>query len=158
MGRSTLATGIIIQARMGSTRLPGKVLERIAGRSLLQHVIERTARLNHRLPVVVATSTSAPDELPVGVGAEIFTFQALKRSFDQGRLPHHREHVNEYILENSAAFTIGRLRVPEGKRWPELRLTVDTVEDLERARFIAEAAGVSWPSTEQAIELCLRFA
>jgi spore coat polysaccharide biosynthesis protein SpsF (cytidylyltransferase family) len=33
--------GVVVQARRGSTRLPGKVLEPLAGRSVLAHVIER---------------------------------------------------------------------------------------------------------------------
>jgi len=32
---------IIVQARFGSSRLPGKVLERLAGRTVLSHVLER---------------------------------------------------------------------------------------------------------------------
>ena len=32
----------IIQARMGSTRFPGKVLETICGKAMITHVIERT--------------------------------------------------------------------------------------------------------------------
>jgi len=51
----------VIQARMGSTRLPGKVLADIAGRTMLVRVVQRTCR-SHRLEqVVVATSTAAHD-------------------------------------------------------------------------------------------------
>ena len=98
------------------------------------------------------------EDLPVGVGAEIFTFGALDRSFLEGHAAHHREHVDEYILENRDLFCIGRLAIPERKRHPEVRLTVDTPEDLRRARFIAEHAAGPWPTTEEAIELCSRFA
>ena len=34
-------TGIVVQARAGSSRLPGKVLMPLAGRTVLAHVIER---------------------------------------------------------------------------------------------------------------------
>lgn len=50
---------IVLQARMGSTRLPGKVLAPIAGRSILTHCIERLRRSG--LPVIVAT-TEQPDD------------------------------------------------------------------------------------------------
>ncbi len=52
---------IILQARMGSRRLPGKVLADIAGRSILAHCLERLSR-EHVAPVVVATTTEPEDE------------------------------------------------------------------------------------------------
>jgi len=215
---------------MGSTRLPGKILQLISGRPLLDHILGRLKGLRHPAHIVVATSDTPRDDmvadfcdergvdcfrgseqdvlaryyecarqrafdqvvrmtgdnpftdmdelnrlidfhiaggydysnsfeqLPVGVGAEIFTFAALERSFLEGRAPHHREHVDEYILDNRTLFRTGRLSIPERKRRPEVRLTVDTTEDLQRARFIAEHAAGSWPTTEEAIELCSRFA
>lgn len=51
---------IVLQARMGSTRLPGKVLAPIAGRSLLGHCVERLQRSG--LPVVVATTELGEDD------------------------------------------------------------------------------------------------
>jgi spore coat polysaccharide biosynthesis protein SpsF (cytidylyltransferase family) len=54
----TLATAIIIQARMGSTRLPGKVLEDLCGRPVLQHVIERCRRIPSANLVVCAVPDS----------------------------------------------------------------------------------------------------
>jgi spore coat polysaccharide biosynthesis protein SpsF len=214
---------------MGSTRLPGKILQTIAGRPLLEHILSRLSRLRHPAQVVVATASSPRDDvvaqfcsarsvdcfrgseddvlaryyecarerrfdhvvrltadnpftdieeidrlidfhlaggydfsysfeqLPVGVGAEIFTFVALERSFAEGHAPHHREHVDEYILENRSAFRTASMTVPEAKRRPDLRLTVDTEEDLRKAHFIAENSSGE-PTTEEAIELCLRFA
>jgi len=52
---------IVLQARMGSSRLPGKSLARIGDRSLLAHCVERL-RLATRLPVIVATTTLAEDD------------------------------------------------------------------------------------------------
>ncbi|HSJ53652.1 MAG TPA: glycosyltransferase family protein [Anaerolineae bacterium] len=52
----------IVQARMGSTRLPGKVLEDVAGQSMLARVVRRVQRARQVDRVVVATSTSPADE------------------------------------------------------------------------------------------------
>jgi len=95
--------------------------------------------------------------LPVGVGAEIFSFAALERSHREGSAPHHREHVDEYIIENPALFRCGALEVAPAKRRPDVRLTVDTQEDYRRACFVAESARGRWAGTEEAIELCSRF-
>lgn len=53
---------IVLQARMGSSRLPGKVLAPIAGRTVLAHCVERLQRA--QLPVIVAT-TERDDDDPV---------------------------------------------------------------------------------------------
>jgi glutamate-1-semialdehyde 2,1-aminomutase/spore coat polysaccharide biosynthesis protein SpsF len=55
-------TVAIIQARMSSSRLPGKVLADIAGRPMLQRVVERVRRARLVDEVVVATSTSPADD------------------------------------------------------------------------------------------------
>ena len=52
----------IIQARMGSTRLPGKVLRDISGRPMLWHVVQRTRAAETLDEVVVATTTEPIDE------------------------------------------------------------------------------------------------
>jgi spore coat polysaccharide biosynthesis protein SpsF len=51
----------IIQARMGSTRLPGKVMADIAGEPMLQRVVERVDRATKLNGIVVATSCSLED-------------------------------------------------------------------------------------------------
>ena len=52
----------VLQARMSSTRLPGKVLLRTCGKSLLQHQIERVMRCRSIDRLVVATSTDVSDD------------------------------------------------------------------------------------------------
>ena len=52
-----------IEARMGSSRLPGKVLLDVAGRPALEWVIRRLERARRVDDVVVATSTSPADDV-----------------------------------------------------------------------------------------------
>lgn len=52
----------IVQARTGSTRLPGKVLQDLAGRTMLARVVQRTERAALVDDVVVATTTSRQDD------------------------------------------------------------------------------------------------
>ena len=52
----------IIQARMGSSRFPGKTLADLVGRPMLSRVVDRVRRANAVDKVVVATSTSAGDK------------------------------------------------------------------------------------------------
>lgn len=221
-----MTLGIVIQARMGSSRLPGKVLREVAGRPLLGHVIGRLETLRHEAVVVVATSDRPVDDqiaawceskgvrcfrgdeldvldryftcaslygfeqvvrltadnpftdieeldrlltyhidgaydyshafgsLPVGVGSEVFTLSALEKSHREGNQPHHREHVNEYFTDRPDLFRIGVLPIPPEKVAPDLRLTVDTMEDWTRADMLAAHAEDRWLSTKEAIALC----
>ncbi len=55
-------TMAIIQARMGATRLPGKVLLDIGGEPMLVHVVERTRRAARLDGVIVATTSGAEDD------------------------------------------------------------------------------------------------
>ena len=57
-----MKTVAIIQARMGSTRLPGKVMADIGGKPMLARVVERTQRAKTLDEVWVATSDSAKDD------------------------------------------------------------------------------------------------
>lgn len=53
----------IIQARMGSTRLPGKILKDVAGQPMLARVVERTRRAQTLDEVVIATTQLADDDI-----------------------------------------------------------------------------------------------
>jgi spore coat polysaccharide biosynthesis protein SpsF len=65
---------VVTQARTTSTRLPGKVLERVGDRTLLEHHLTRLGAAG--LPVVVATTTNATDDgvadLAEQAGAAVF--------------------------------------------------------------------------------------
>jgi spore coat polysaccharide biosynthesis protein SpsF len=58
-----MKTVALIQARMSSSRLPGKVLQDIAGQPMLWHVVHRAQRVKSIDSVAVITSTSAEDDI-----------------------------------------------------------------------------------------------
>lgn len=60
-----MRTVIINQARMSSTRLPGKVLKEVLGRPLLDYQVERLRRASLADELVIATTTNDADDILV---------------------------------------------------------------------------------------------
>jgi len=89
----------IIQARMGSSRLPGKVLRDLGGEPVLARVINRVLRAKTLTGVVVATTTDPVDDpiaafcqqqaVPVFRGSQ---FDVLDRYYQAAR-EHHADVV-----------------------------------------------------------------
>ncbi|HTI67119.1 MAG TPA: glycosyltransferase family protein [Caulobacteraceae bacterium] len=52
----------VLQARMSSTRLPGKVMRPLCGEPMIGRQVERLRRARSLGPIVVATSTGADDD------------------------------------------------------------------------------------------------
>lgn len=63
-----MKTVAIIQARAGSTRLPGKVFKTIAGKPMLAHMIERVQKAKKLNAVVLATSDAPADDATAALG------------------------------------------------------------------------------------------
>jgi spore coat polysaccharide biosynthesis protein SpsF (cytidylyltransferase family) len=61
----------VVQARVGSTRLPGKVLADLGGAPLLQRVIERARRSRRLDQVVVATTALSADDPVAALAASL---------------------------------------------------------------------------------------
>lgn len=61
----------ISQARMTSSRLPGKVLRQVAGRPLLAHHLDRLGRARRIDAVVVATTVNAADDPVVALAGSL---------------------------------------------------------------------------------------
>jgi spore coat polysaccharide biosynthesis protein SpsF len=59
---STVKVVAIIQARMGSTRLPGKVLKDLEGGTVLTRVVQRVRRARLIDEVLIATTNQAADD------------------------------------------------------------------------------------------------
>ncbi|MEH2088014.1 glycosyltransferase family protein [Nostoc sp.] len=56
-----MKTVIIVQARMTSTRLPGKVLKKVLDKPLLEYQIERLKQVKLADEIVIATTTNSAD-------------------------------------------------------------------------------------------------
>lgn len=72
---------VIIQARCGSSRLPGKVLKNLCGKTALERVIERVQRSKYVDEIVVATTLNREDipivSLVSSMGIRVFAGSAL---------------------------------------------------------------------------------
>lgn len=148
----------IVQARMGSSRLPGKVMLDIAGLPMLERVVERTKRASLLENVVVATTNEAQDDAvanfcrergyPVHRGslhdvldrfyqaARVFEAEAVVRItadcpvIDPGLID---GIVREFTL-SSVDFAANRLPPPWQRTYPiGLDIEVVTFSALERA-------------------------
>jgi spore coat polysaccharide biosynthesis protein SpsF len=56
-------TVAIVQARMGSTRLPGKVMANICGKPVLVHIIDRLKGCKLLDDIVIATTVNNIDDI-----------------------------------------------------------------------------------------------
>lgn len=208
MGSPTFTA--IVQARMASTRLPGKALANLSGQSLLFHVLKRASKIQEVSATVLATSkneensplilladgmglnTFAGSEnnvlsryckaaeqfpadyiiritgdnpftdidfadktvelakktnadlcsfsnLPLGTAVEIVKTKALFKALEKATKPYQLEHVTPYIKENPDQFKVVHKNADFQNPFPNLRLTVDTAEDLELAQLLYTA-------------------
>lgn len=207
MGEAGVKTVAIVQARMGSTRLPGKSLMPVAGKPLLAHVLDRLGASRQVDRIIVATTTSVRDAsilqlaqqvgvkgfagseedvldryyraalaaeagtvvritgdcplidasvvdravalfretgadylrtsgFPRGLDTEVFSFRNLQRAWNEAARDYEREHVTPYFYRNPDKFRLKELIADEPLRRPELRLCVDTEEDMALVREI----------------------
>jgi len=99
-----MKTGVIIQARMGSTRLPGKVLMEIKENvTMLEYMINRVKKSNNIDGVIIATSTCPKDD-------KIYDFCKLKnikcfRGDENDVLSRYYDCSKHYSLENIVRLT-----------------------------------------------------
>lgn len=66
-----MKTLLIVQARMTSTRLPGKVLLPLAGEPMLTRLVQRLRRAQRADGIVIATTTNATDDPIVALCEEL---------------------------------------------------------------------------------------
>ncbi len=57
-----MKTAAIVQARFGSTRLPGKILKELSGKPMLWHVVDRLSRAESADAIIIATTNLPEDD------------------------------------------------------------------------------------------------
>lgn len=77
-------------------------------------------------------------ELPRGLAVEIISYEALLHIHEIGQESRHREHVTYYAYEFHEDFTTVTYKVPKNRQAPELRITLDTKEDYELMKAVAD--------------------
>ena len=91
--------GAIIQARMSSTRLPGKVLREICGQPLLAYLIKRV-KLSKKIECIVLATSSDREDDPIAACASLLGVHVYRGSlenvldrFYQAAQTHKIEHA-----------------------------------------------------------------
>jgi len=91
-------------------------------------IIQKVIKLSEQLKVDFASNTivrSYPDGMDCGV----ISLNALQRAESLAKDPLEREHTSLYIRRNPSLFTTANLLAPPTLTWPDLGLTLDTIED-----------------------------
>ena len=85
---------IIVQARMTSTRLPGKVMKIVCGKPLLEHFINRLKRVKYADQIVIATTVNDTDNIIVNLCKKLDTL--YYRGSEEDVLGRYYEAAVEY--------------------------------------------------------------
>ena len=89
------------------------------------------------------------EEFPDGQDVEVFTFESLKRAWENAKLPSEREHVTPYIRNNSDLKGGNRFKAvhfASPANFNHIRMTVDEPEDLNTIEILISkcALNSSW--------------
>lgn len=165
----------LVQARVSSSRLPGKVLQHMAGRSMIEHVMRRVQSCPGLAEVVLCTSIDASDD-PLASLAGALNWPLYRGSLDDvlerfavaahlyqadhvlrvtGDCPLWDPAVGALVLSQHLAFAFSRLTTNspvELTGWPDgLDAEVFSREDLERAH-----ASATSPRDREHVTLAMR--
>jgi len=91
---------IIVQARIGSTRLPGKVMKLLEDKIVLHHVVERLRRSKYARNVIICTSILEQDDVIYNfcINNNIFCFRGSKQNVLERYYETAKHFNSEYIV------------------------------------------------------------
>ena len=113
---------------------------------LIDYLIEESQRLEFDY-----ISNNLNKLYPDGQDIEVFKFSALEKSWFNAKLKSEREHVTQYIRNNSSYFNKKLFKAKNYKpvsNFNSVRLTVDEIEDFEVIKKIINELGtdLDWRS------------
>ena len=82
-----------------------------------------------------------------GFGAEILSVELLRKISAIATEPSHREHVTSYLWDNQQEFRLYAVEAPSALAFPDVRLDVDTSEDLSRLDSFVEQFEITTDSS-----------
>jgi spore coat polysaccharide biosynthesis protein SpsF len=83
--------------------------------------------------------------IPLGTGVEILEVDALKRADRESSESYDHEHVAPYLYSNPDKFNINRPDVSNEYGFGQVKISVDTAEDLALAEKIFQETGGDFP-------------
>ena len=91
----------------------------------------------------------SPETWPQGMSVRVFSTEALARANEEVKgdpqEAHWREHVSPWFYRQDTPYKCLNLTAPDDCTAPQLNLSVDTREDLQRARGVIEALATGNP-------------
>lgn len=111
--------------------------------------------IRRHLNSIADYSRASLKTFPRGLDTEVLSFKALEKSYRAAKENYQREHVTTFICEHPEIFQLQYIEAEGKLRRPELRLPVDTKEDLELIReiykYLYKPGGIFY--TEEIIDL-----
>jgi spore coat polysaccharide biosynthesis protein SpsF len=153
--------GIVIQARMNSSRLPGKVLMDFCGKPMLLFQIDVLKRFNLDAKIVVATTKNPKDdavevfcrqyELPYLRGSEENVFQRFCRAAEQFKFDHIVRLTGDNPLPN---YNIIKTCIDEHrKHLPDLTSTRSIHPDHFVERYVPKGSSVDVINSQTLLDI-----
>lgn len=107
-------------------------------------LVEQTIRMFLSNDCDYASNVHVPS-YPIGMDAQVFRLETLRRSSALTRDPRDREHVSWHIRCHPELFRLVTLVAPPELHWPTLGLTLDEHGDLLLLRKLIEHFGEARP-------------
>jgi len=130
-------------------KFQSRIMVRVMSDNPLVDIPEMDRLIETRESEGLDYANNHPAGLPVGTGSEVFTFEAFKRVAAEAKDPYEHEHVTPYFYRHLELFKQRNVEpVVVHPFAPQVRLTLDTSEDLQLLKALAAGMGFSRPEDQ----------